>query len=40
MKNSTYCYWLLASTLAGNRVTDAERKLMNEFLSKHERNAH
>lgn len=34
MKKSTYCYWLLASAAAGNRMTDDERKLLNQFLSK------
>lgn len=32
MKKSTYCYWLLASTMAGNKITNEERSMLNQFL--------
>lgn len=34
MKKSTYCFWLLASTAAGNKITDDERRMLQRFLSK------
>lgn len=34
VKKSTYCYWLLASTMAGNTITNDERKLLSKFLNK------
>ena len=33
MKKNTYCYWLMASAAAGNRMTAEECKMLNEFLS-------
>lgn len=32
MMNTSYCYWLLASIFAGNRITDEERSMLNNFL--------
>lgn len=34
MNNNTYCYWLLASAAAGNRLTPDECRLLNRFMSK------
>ena len=30
--NMSYCFWLLASISAGNRITNEERSLLNSFL--------
>lgn len=40
MKKDIYCYWLLASAAAGNRITVEERKMLNEFLSKDNARVH
>lgn len=30
--NMSYCYWLLASIFAGNKITNEERTMLNNFL--------
>ena len=37
MNKSSYCYWLLATLMAGNRITDDERALLNSFLRQRSR---
>ena len=32
MNKNNYCYWLLASLMAGNRITVDERIMLNNFL--------
>ena len=30
--NMSYCLWLLASISAGNRITNEERSMLNNYL--------
>ena len=32
MNQNKYCYWLLASIMAGNKITHEERTMLNNFL--------
>ena len=32
MNKSSYCYWLLATLMAGNKITVDERVMLNDFL--------
>lgn len=32
MNKNNYCYWLLATLTAGNRITVDERIMLNDFL--------
>ena len=32
MNQNNYCYWLLATLFAGNKITNEERILLNTFL--------
>lgn len=32
MNQNNYCYWLLASIMAGNKITNDERSMLNDFL--------
>ena len=33
MKKNTYCYWLMASAAMGNKLSLAECRQLNAFLS-------
>ena len=32
MNQNSYCYWLLATLFAGNKITNEERSMLNNFL--------
>lgn len=33
MKKSTYCFWLMASAAAGNKLTKDECQLLNSYMN-------
>ena len=39
MNQNKYCYWLLASIMAGNKITNEERSMLNNFLRPRARSA-
>lgn len=34
MNNDIYCFWLMASAAAGNKLTKYECELLNRFMNK------